>query len=132
MQNETRNPLRAAVMAGGVHTPYAVAGSGPPAVLLAEDPRGTDLVRLAGELRCRLVAPETPMVLHGSEAGANWLIDFLDGLSLEAITLVSGKGGHDLAQRFAMTMPERVPVHAVIDEGGALTWAGGQVALPRP
>lgn len=110
---------RASLCAGPWETPYARAGSGPALLLLADpaDPFASSLVDALARTH-RVVAPEPPAEARNlaaretaRESGdfAGWLRDFLDGLGMTEVPLVTADphlGAAALA--FAMAYPCRV------------------------
>lgn len=118
---------RATVFAGGAQTAYVRMGRGAPLLFL----RGRrDLLPISGELirslvedRFSLIVPQTiaaiePVAATGIEQArlgfSTWLRDFLDGLGIERTGLIAEPELGLSALAFAMSMPQRVSLLAML------------------
>ena len=73
------------MIAGARSIDYLAAGLGPPVILFAREPRRSVLVEAIRHDR-RVISPILEGI--GTDDGAEWLNDFLDGLGLENVLAV--------------------------------------------
>lgn len=124
--------FRAAVRAGANVTEYTRAGAGRPVLLLlrreGSDPAYPTEIMTAISSQFRVVAPER--IPDGSEFG-NWLSSFLDGLGLDAISIVTEDEFGVPVFGFALLEPARVHRVVVLSKTSPETEAtGAAVASP--
>lgn len=114
------NVERRYVVVDGRRVHYRVAGQGVPVILLHESPRSSlSLMPIIDELGqyCRVIAPDTPgfgnsQALVGKEQSldefANALLQFMNALKVESVSLYGTHTGAAIAAQFALNNPERV------------------------
>lgn len=129
---------RASVMVGAVETAYRRAGRGPTVLILTGAPPfpSTDSASLRPLVaRARVIVPEQVTISALAMAAAEsetpfvrWLDGFLEGIGVEAVTLVAAEAFAPEVQRFAARHPGVVTGCRLIG-GGVTTWAAVADAL---
>ena len=115
----TADPVRATVLAGGIETEYHRSGSGSSLLLLLLPPGDPDRDRLMRLLspRARVIAPRIPRTIDFS----TWLRDFLDGVGVVPVHLVTTTALEMHARDFAASDPARVEQVTTLGAAAAQT-----------
>ena len=148
MQVSVDSALSMDVVAGGIRTHFFVAGHGAPVVFVHGGGLGSDasswlptLAAVAPHRRAYALdtvgfgRSEAPDIAYDGERIVRHVIDFLDVLCLDRVTLVGHSLGATIVARLAVRLPERIAAAVLVAPGGGAFGlkyhSDGHVALER-